>query len=177
MSSNKVPQSGSVSPLAALVASLGAVLGVTSVEVKAAEPVPNSVPSTQVDATARQDKGVPNAMQVDATARQDKLRPVTPIAPPGQTFTPSPNDGVVVAFPNGQPRAPVVQGALYNGSQPPPVTNGQRPPGATPVPVRPLGTRSLPAAGTQASPPPASAAKPPHPAPADSSSVTPPPKP
>jgi Type VI secretion system/phage-baseplate injector OB domain len=171
MSSIKVPHSGPGAPLAALVASLGAVLGVTSVTVKAADPVPAGVPASQVDATARQWKEAPTAVQVDATARQDKGRPV---AAPGQTFTPSPNDGVVVAFPNGQPRAPVVQGALYNGSQPPPVTNGPRPPSAMPVPARPVGTRNLPAAGAQAAPPPASAAKPPHPAPADQSSTVPP---
>jgi Type VI secretion system/phage-baseplate injector OB domain len=84
---------------------------------------------------------------------------VNPTAPPGQTFTPGTDDSVVVAFPSGQLRAPVVTGGLYNGSQPPPVSNGQQPRPA-PVPTRlPIRTRGLPESGSQVSPPPASASK------------------
>jgi hypothetical protein len=196
MSSNKVPQSG-ISPLAALVAGLGAVLGVTSVEVKAADPAPGTAPTSQVDATALQSKVVPTSTQVNTTASQSKFAPVpgatqvntnavqskvnpNPVqvnsaasqnkivpAQPVQTFTPAPNNSVTVGFQNGQPRAPVVTGGVNTATQPPPVNNAPRPPTAAPVPPHPVGTRSVPA-GTPASP----AA-----APTDKSNSTAPPKP
>jgi hypothetical protein len=190
MSSNKVPQSGSINPLAALVASLGAVLGVTSVEVKAADPAPGTAPASQVDATAVQSKVVPTPAQVNTTASQSKWAPVpgatqvntnavqskvnpNPVqvntaasqnklvpAQPVQTFTPAPNNSVAVGFQNGQPRAPVVTGGVNTATQPPPVNNAPRPPTAVPAPTHPVGTRSVPA-GT----------------PADKSGSTAPPKP
>jgi hypothetical protein len=124
------------------VALVGAILA--SSACRAQPPPTNSVPPKQ-----------------PATATTPAAGPgnVNPTAPAGQTFTPGTDDSVVVAFPNGQLRAPVVTGGLYNGSQPPPVSNGQQARPA-PVPTRlPLRTRGLPASGPQASPPPASASK------------------
>ncbi len=66
--SNHIPSDKSRS-LGALVASLGAVLGVTSVEICAAD----TPPAAQVNATAEQHK-LP-AANVNATAQQEKIRP------------------------------------------------------------------------------------------------------
>jgi hypothetical protein len=83
-----------------------------------------------------------------------------PSSAPGQTFAPAANDSVVVAFPSGQPRAPAVTGPLWNGSQSPPVSNGQPPASPRPVPMRPvIHTRGLPAPASPSPPPSPTAAK------------------
>jgi hypothetical protein len=85
-----------------------------------------------------------------------------PTSAPGQTFAPAANDSVVVAFPSGQSRAPAVTGPLWNGSQSPPVSNGQPPTSPRPVPTRPaIHTRGLPAPASPSSPPSPTPAKPP----------------
>jgi Type VI secretion system/phage-baseplate injector OB domain len=100
---------------------------------------------------------VPPSSASAPAAGADKVKPASL---PVQTFAPGSDDSVVVAFPAGQLRAPVVTGGLYNGSQPPPVSNGQQPTRPTPVPTRlPIRTRGLPASGSQVSQPPASASK------------------
>ena len=48
----------------------------------------------------------------------------TPSNPPITTYSPENGDNVVVGFSNGAARAPVVTGALQNGSQPPPTAAG-----------------------------------------------------
>jgi hypothetical protein len=48
----------------------------------------------------------------------------TPASPPTTTYSPDNGDSVVVGFPNGAVRAPVVTGPLQNGSQPPPTATG-----------------------------------------------------
>ena len=67
--------------------------------------------------------------------------PPTAATPPAGVFQPAPTDEVVVAFPSGQTRPPVVTGPLWNGSQAPPPTASPTPP----VPPRPVvRTRSVP---------------------------------
>jgi hypothetical protein len=84
-----------------------------------------------------------------------------PTSAPGQTFAPAANDSVVVAFPSGQSPAPAVTGPLWNGSQSPPVSNGQPPTSPRPVPMRPLiHTRGLPAPPSPSSPSPTAAKSP-----------------
>jgi len=84
-----------------------------------------------------------------------------PTSAPGQTFAPAANDSVVVAFPSGQSRAPAVTGPLWNGSQSPPVSNGQPPTSPRPVPTRPvIHTRGLPAPASPSSPSPKAAKSP-----------------
>jgi len=73
MSDSKLDKTEAASALAGLVAGLGAVLGVTSVNVHAAEPpaTGTAMQQTPAPATARQDKELP----VSAIARQDKVAP------------------------------------------------------------------------------------------------------
>jgi hypothetical protein len=74
MSDSKLDKTETASAIAGLVAGLGAVLGVTSVNVRAAEPPATgaAVQQNLPAATARQDKGTP----VRAIARQDKIAPI-----------------------------------------------------------------------------------------------------
>jgi hypothetical protein len=62
-------------------------------------------------------------------------------ASPTQTWSvPDGTDSVVVGFSNSTPRAPVVTGPLWNGSQPaPPITNGS--PRAASLPVHRRGLK------------------------------------
>jgi hypothetical protein len=86
MSKSKQETEGA-SPLAGLVAGLGAVLGVTSVNVHAAEPAAQAAPAQQSlpGATAVQSKGGP----VSAAARQDKIAPAPNVAVRQDKLAPS----------------------------------------------------------------------------------------
>ena len=63
---------------------------------------------------------------MDDTAESDWARVVTPMAGAGRGlyFLPEVDDEVLVAFEHGSPRAPYVLGALWNGKDKPPESNG-----------------------------------------------------
>jgi hypothetical protein len=130
MSNSKLDKTEGAISLARLVASLGAVLGVTSINTYAANPPTGAAPiqETQPSATARQDKGAP----LGTAVTQGKI---------------APSAGVVLH--RSLPQQPLPAASAAQGKLAPPVSAVARQDKFLPI-TAPIRTRSVPnAAATQ----------------------------